>query len=83
MRCGNYNVHVGAHVGKHCFFWKNNGFFWKTMLLFFKQCFFDTSSRMISFDYKVYAFNLNKKLFMFYINFFFITQSLIHVYTSF
>ena len=64
---------------------KNNGFYGKTMGFFEKQCFifksnvFDTTSHMIYFDYKAYAFYQNKNLFMFYINFFFITQSLIEV----
>jgi len=34
---------------------------------------------MFHYDYKLYAFYQNKKLFMFYINFLFITQSLIEV----
>jgi len=45
---------------------------------FLKQC-FDTTLHMIYFDYKAYAFYQNKKLFMFYIKFIFITQSLIEV----
>jgi len=69
-----------AHVGKQCFFLEKQWvFFGKQYLffVFFKAMFFDTSLRVICFDYKVYAFDLNKKLFMFYINFLFITQSLI------
>jgi len=71
---------------------ENNGFFGKTMGFLGKQCFFgktmgfkktnnvfDTTSHIIYFDYKAYAFYQNKKLFMFYINFLFITQSLIEV----
>jgi len=62
---------------------ENNGFFGKTMgfgennVVFFKAMFFDTTSHMIYFDYKAYAFHF--KLFMFYINFLFITQSLTEV----
>ena len=40
-------------------FWENNGVFWKTMN-FFKAMFFDTTSHMIHFDYKAYAFYQNK-----------------------
>ena len=47
---------------------ENNGFFWKTMgfwgkqclFLFFKAMFFDTTSNMIYFDNKAYAFYQNK-----------------------
>ena len=46
---------------------ENNGFFRKTMGFFGKQCcfvkamFFDTTSQMIYFDYKAYAFYQNTK----------------------
>ena len=47
---------------------ENNGFFRKTMGFFGKQCccfvkamFFDTTSHMIYFDYKAYAFYQNTK----------------------
>jgi len=59
--------------GKTMVFWENNVFF------FLKSNVFDTTSHIIYFDYKAYAFYQNKKLFMFYINFLFITQSLIEV----
>jgi len=45
---------------------ENNGFLGKTMgfggkqCFFKKQCFFDTTSHMIYFDYKAYAFYQNK-----------------------
>jgi len=58
---------------------ENNGLFWKTMGFKKKAMFFDTTSHMIYFDYKAYAFYQNKKLFMFHIKFLFITQSLIEV----
>jgi len=61
-----------AHVGKQWVILENNGFFKKSN-------FFDTTSHMIYFDYKAYAFYQNKKLFMFHIKFLFITQSLIEV----
>jgi len=57
-------------------FLENNGFF------FLKSDVFDTTSHMIYFDYKAYAYYQNKnysKLFMLYIKFLFITQSLIKV----
>ena len=58
------------------FFWKNNGVSGKTM--FFKAMFFDTTSHMIYFDYKAYAFYQNKTINVLHF-FLFITQSLIEV----
>jgi len=69
---------------------ENDGFFGKTMgfsgkrwVFFWKTMFFDTTTHMIYFDYKayiyIYAFYQNKNYSMFYINFLFITQSLIEV----
>jgi len=71
-------VHMLENNG---FFGKTMGFFWKTMGFFFlkKSNVFDTTLHIIYFDYKAYAFYQNKKLFMFNINFLFITQSLIEV----
>ena len=56
-------------------FWENNGFFWGKQCFFFKSNIFDTTSHMIYFDYKAYAFYQNK----YYSCFLFITQSLIEV----
>ena len=55
------------------------GYFGKQWVFLKKAMFFYTTSHMIYFDYKAYAFYQNKKLFMFYIKFLFITQSLIEV----
>jgi len=47
-------------------------------MVFFNSNVFDTTSHMIYFDYKAYAF-YPKKLFIFYKKFLFIRQSLIEV----
>jgi len=39
---------------------ENNGFYGKTVGFLGKQCVFDTTSHMIYFDYKAYAFYQNK-----------------------
>ena len=53
---------------------ETNVFFGKQWFFFKKAMFFDTTSHIIYFYYKAYAL---KKLFMLYIKFLFITQSLI------
>ena len=45
--------------GKTMGFGENNGF-WGKQCFFKKQCFLDTTSHMIYFDYKAYAFYQNK-----------------------
>ena len=50
---------------KKCTCWKTFGFYGKTVGFFGKQCLkkcFDTTSHMIYFDYKAYAFYQNKTI---------------------